>query len=78
MRRVPLQYVPSDVPNRFTDGKGWLQGTQAFLQIAPLDRPGSPHSGTVASSAAPSSGATKGYAADAEDAAHLVITVCRW
>eukprot|EP00903_Cladosiphon_okamuranus_P013365 g12456.t1 len=62
---------------RFTDGnKGWLQGTQAFLQIGPRDScPGSAGSGSVAASVAPSSGATKGSAKKEENVAHLVITV---
>ena len=72
---------------RFTDGKGWLQGTQAFLQIGSHDRPGSTDGGSgsgsgsgsgggsAVSSIAPSSGATKSYASDREDPAQLVITV---
>eukprot|EP00752_Nemacystus_decipiens_P009768 g8724.t1 len=70
---------------RFTGGKGWLQGTQAFLQIGPGDRSGSAASigtggGTGGDSAAvpsvaPSFAATKGHSSDVKDHAQVVITV---
>lgn len=71
--------VQIETSNRFTDGKGWLQGTQVFLQIGLCDRPGSTGAGNGSSPAvpvAPSSGATKGYVADVVDVAQVAITVC--
>lgn len=64
-------------PNRFTGGKGWLQGTQVFLQIGPGARAGgtSGGNGHAAVAVASSSGATKHLAAGGEDAAQVVITV---
>ncbi|CAN0180868.1 unnamed protein product [Pylaiella littoralis] len=60
----------------FTDGKGWLQGTQAFLQIGPRD--GNSSSSSSSSSAkpavAPSSGEKKGFTGVGEDVAQVLIT----
>lgn len=63
---------------RFTEGKGWLQGTQAFLQIGTRDTgtSGGGDSGSSAAEAvAPSSGVAKGRAEKGEDVAQVLITV---
>lgn len=71
--------------NRFTEGKGWLQGTQVFLQIGPRDSSGRNSSGgttttsglgsTAATGAvAPSSGTPKS-ADNNDDTAQVLITV---
>ncbi len=74
--RVPLMGMRRCC-SRFTGGKGWLQGTQVFLQIGPGGRAGgiSGGNGAAAVAATPSSRKTKHLAAGVEDAAKVAITV---
>lgn len=65
--------------DRFSCGKGWLQGTQAFLQIGSRETGsggGGESSSTAAAAAiAPSSEVSKGRAEKGEDVTQVLITV---